>query len=166
MSSPQVIDETSPGIDADDAPLTFRRRAGNDAELDVTPMIDMVFLLLIFFLVTSQPDQQTSVDLPEAHYGVPVSQLDAVVFTIGEGSVRNAPVYAADGRISGTELPEDASERREEIRRLVEKGRGENKGSVMIKADKNVAHREVAAIIKAASQVEGVKIHLAVLEDE
>jgi biopolymer transport protein ExbD len=36
----------------------------------------------------------------------------------------------------------------------------------VIKGDKNVAHRDVAQLVKAASQVNGVKIHLAVLDTE
>jgi len=34
----------------DEAPLVARRRPG-EAELDFTPMIDVTFLLLIFFMV-------------------------------------------------------------------------------------------------------------------
>ena len=38
------------------------------------------------------------------------------------------------------------------------------KDNVLIKADRNVAHRDVARVIKAVSRVEGAKIFLAVLE--
>ena len=40
----------------------------------------------------------------------------------------------------------------------------QNKDNVIIKADRNVAHREVARVIKAVSRVPGAKIFLAVLE--
>ena len=46
----------------------------------------------------------------------------------------------------------------------VEAGVNENKMNVLIKAEKNVAHREVARVAAAASRVEGIRLHLAVLE--
>jgi biopolymer transport protein ExbD len=152
----------------DDAPLlsTRRRSRMGDIDMDITPMIDMTFLLLIFFLVSSTPDQQTAIDLPPAQHGVGVSQLESVVFTIAEGGVNAAPVYAADGRIPGTELPDEPDARRDRVRELVEEGFRDDKTSVVIKGDKNVAHRDVAQLVKAASQVNGVKIHLAVLDSE
>jgi len=142
------------------------RRPLVEAEMDITPMIDLTFLLLIFFLVSSTPDKSTVVDLPEANHGIGVSQLNSVIFTIGMGGLNVAPVYNADGRIPGTELSDNLEIRSKQIVEAVEKGFRENKTDVVIKADRDVAHREVARVIRAASQVEGVKIHLAVLETQ
>lgn len=144
----------------------LRRPRDEDVDMDITPMIDMTFLLLIFFLVSSTPDQQTSVDLPKAYHGVGVSQRNATIFTIGEGGVGGAPVYAADGRIPGTELPDDLDLRSQRIEELVQEGIHEDKTNVVIKGDKNVAYREVARVVKAVSRVNNVKIHLAVLEEQ
>jgi biopolymer transport protein ExbD len=42
---------------------------GDDLELDMSPMIDMVFLLLIFFIVASQViDDKPEVDIPPAAF--------------------------------------------------------------------------------------------------
>ena len=38
-------------------------------ELSITPMIDVTFLLLVFFLVCSKVATQDAVDLPPARYG-------------------------------------------------------------------------------------------------
>jgi biopolymer transport protein ExbD len=157
-------DEPAPVEEA--RPVRAPRRKQEDVDLDITPMIDMVFLLLIFFLVSSTPDQQTSIQLPEALHGVAVTQNDAVIFTLGEGGVGTAPAYAADGRVPGSELPDEPKARAEQVRDLIEAGFRDDKTSVVIKGDRNVAHRDVAHIIKAASQVKGVKIHLAVLDSE
>ena len=140
--------------------LRGRRRSSDEEDIDITPMIDLVFLLLIFFLVSSIPDQQTAVDLPAAAHGASVSQVQSVLFTVAD----NGSVYAADGRVPGKELPDDAEAARAKIRQLVEAGVREDKTDVVIKADKNVAHRKVAGIIKAVSQVSGIKIHLAVTD--
>jgi biopolymer transport protein ExbD len=78
--------------------------------------------------------------------------------------VNAAPAYAADGRIPGAELPDEPAARARRVRELVENGFREDKTKVVIKGDRNVAHREVAQLIKAASQVSGIKLHLAVMD--
>lgn len=146
--------------------LAPRVNRDDDVDMDITPMIDITFLMLIFFLVASTPDQQTSVELPKANHGIGVAQLESVLFTVGEGGLESAPVYNSDGKIPEFLLSNDLKKREEEIRTAVEKGFLDDKQNVVIKADRTVAFREVARVIKAASKVEGIKIHLAVLETE
>ena len=43
-----------------------RRHVKDEGDLDITPMIDITFLLLIFFLVASTSEMQDAVKLPEA----------------------------------------------------------------------------------------------------
>ena len=90
--------------------------------------------------------------------------LHSTLFTVGEGGLDYAPVYAADGKIPEFQLSDDLSERNRQLRTAVEKGFLENKSNIVIKADKTVAFREVARVIKEVSKIEGVKIHLAILE--
>jgi biopolymer transport protein ExbD len=150
-------------LEPEPEPMRLRRRAAREEEdIDITPMIDLVFLLLIFFLVSSIPDQQTAIDLPSAAHGGSVSQVHSVLFTVAD----SGSVYAADGRVPGKELPDDAQARRAKVRELVEAGVREDKTDVVIKGDKNVAHREIAELIKSVSQVNGIKIHLAVMDEE
>jgi len=148
---------------APEAPLIRRRDRGEDVEMDITPMIDITFLLLIFFIVCSTPDQKSSFELAEARHGKGVSERNSIFITISAESADPAPIYLADG-IRGESLPNDPDEQAEKIREAVEKGRRDLKDNVLIKADRNVAYREVAQVIKAVSRVEGAKIHLAVLE--
>jgi biopolymer transport protein ExbD len=48
--------------------MKFRRRPRENLEISMTPMIDVVFLLLIFFMVTTTFDRQSALKilLPEA----------------------------------------------------------------------------------------------------
>ncbi|WP_372809199.1 ExbD/TolR family protein [Pontiella sp.] len=47
-----------------------QKEIGEDLELDMSPMIDMVFLLLIFFIVASQIiDEKPQVAVPSAAHG-------------------------------------------------------------------------------------------------
>ena len=153
------FDDSQPDME----PL-LKQKSREDAEMDITPMIDITFLLLIFFLVCSTPDQQTAIELPKARHGKGVGERNSVMITISDEGIDSAPIYLADGKV-GESLPEDPDTQKEMIREAVEKGRqDENKENVLIKADRNVAYRDVAKVVKAVSRVEGAKIHLAVLE--
>ena len=48
--------------------MKFSRRARQEVEVNLTPLIDVVFLLLIFFMVSTTFTKEThlSIDLPEA----------------------------------------------------------------------------------------------------
>ena len=70
--------------------MARRNKRGDDASgFNITPMIDMTFLLLIFFMVTSHlTDMEAAkpVDLPEAELGVvPDDRSKRVVLTIDAG---------------------------------------------------------------------------------
>jgi biopolymer transport protein ExbD len=147
------------------APLMPPRSAAVDDEMDITPMIDMTFLLLIYFLLVATPDIRTSVDLPQATHGGAVSQRDATVITVGQGSGEQAPVYLADGEIASARLTGGPESHRDAIAQHVRKGLQESdRTNVVIKADRRVPHRDVSRVMRAVSLVEGVKLHLGVLE--
>ena len=52
----------------DEAPeeVVFAKNFRDTGEMDLTPMVDMTFLLLIFFMVTASFSMQKSLDLPAA----------------------------------------------------------------------------------------------------
>lgn len=51
-------------IDEDQAVLSFEHKDDSDKEVDMTPMIDCVFLLLIFFVVTASFQLQKALEIP------------------------------------------------------------------------------------------------------
>jgi biopolymer transport protein ExbD len=150
----------------DEAPLVRSRERTEDADMDITPMIDITFLLLIFFVVCSIADRQTSIELAKATHGKGVTERDSIIITVAGGGIDAAPVYLSDG-VAGAPLAGDWDAQRDLIESAVSQAQSDaQKENVLIKADRHVAHRDVARVIKAASRVEGMKIHLAVLEDE
>jgi len=152
--------------DEDQGPVVARRPVQESAELDITPMIDITFLLLIFFLVASTTDVQSSVELPPARYGKGVSDRTSVILTVAErGGPGPARVYLDDGT-GGSPLPDDPAAQEEQIAQYVRQGFDEGKSKVLVKAGKGVRHREVSRVAAAAGQVEGVEMYLAVLEIE
>lgn len=54
--------------------------------IDMTPMVDVAFLLLIFFMSTSQfdPPQKIPINLPDSHSNLKVPESDVLVLGIGK----------------------------------------------------------------------------------
>ncbi len=84
-------------------PLVFRRPL-EDAEMDITPMIDITFLLLIFFLVASRLDEDAPVELPTARYGAPWPRRVPFRSPWRRATAEHAEVYLADGRASDRQI--------------------------------------------------------------
>ena len=152
---------------ASDSPLGPRKRPQEDTEMDITPMIDCTFLLLIFFTVTSTPDAQTALNLAPAKYGVGISQRDSIIISIAEnGESQPATVYLADGKV-GEPLPSAPADQEAAIRKAVEEGLAEGKQEVLIKAEQGVLHRDVSRVAAAAGGVsDTIKLNLAVMESK
>ncbi len=144
--------------------IHFRPPKLEGEEIDMTPMIDCVFLLLIFFLVGSVPDLQTAVELAPARYGTGTDPNTATIVTVADrGSSGPALIYLADGKI-GAPLPDDPAAQQAAVASAVRKGFRNGKTGVLVKAERSVKHREVSRVAAAAGQVEGVKLYLAVFE--
>ena len=150
------------------AKLRLRKQV-TDTEMDITPMIDITFLLLIFFLVASKMDQSTAVKLPPARHATAVATRNAVVVTIDAATDgATATVYKGDGvsevsKINTVDLAAMEAELEEYVAdTLLEDSR---KTQVLIKAAGALRHRDVARVVQAVSRVADVQgLHVAVLE--
>lgn len=157
--------------DLDERPQALKpREALEDTEMDITPMIDITFLLLIFFIVSSKMDPSSNVPLPPAKTGVAVPVKASIIISVGPGDTADAPakVYKGDGI-----NPENAFEggdlaaQEEAIAAYVEDAMQEDptKLYVLIKAAKGIKYREVSRVQDAVSKPESVKqLHIAVME--
>lgn len=148
----------------DEAPL-WRRRELDDSELDITPMIDITFLLLIFFLVAARLDQEAPVDLPSARHGTAVAVKNSVIITLGLGDRGVATVYTGDGKSEARQLgTSDLDAQSDAITAYVSQElTGSEKTNVLIKAEKGVRHRDVARVTEAVGKVDR-NLYVAVLE--
>ena len=75
--------------------MKFRRRAQRDNSINLTPLIDVVFLLLIFFMVTTTFTRETRmlISLPEAEADAMASEQTTLELLISkDGS------YAVNGK--------------------------------------------------------------------
>lgn len=151
---------------ADDEPIISKNSKHNEANFDITAMIDLVFMMNIFFLVTMVSAALEEIDLPSSSHCVAADAEASVVVSILES--------AADGdagRVflgpasSGAEL-ETLDDQERQIRIAVEEGVELKKNTFLIKAERNVRLRDVARVGGWAASVEGVELKLAVIEKD
>ncbi len=143
MSS--VIEE--PDIEEDDD-FEMPRKKRDDDVMDITPMIDITFLLLIFFVVCSKMDPTQMGKIPEAQNGIAISAKESAVVFI-EPAGKDKVILK---RIDGTEFSSDeetqTTELIEYISEELKTTRGEEKNHVMIMGDGEVAVGEVTRVQK------------------
>jgi biopolymer transport protein ExbD len=141
-----------------------RTKVETSAEFDITAMIDLVFMMNIYFLVTFITIALGELDLPTANHA---SALDAEVATIITMTVGSdglsAVVFLGDG--DKGEAIHDPAEQQQRIAAAVEEAVREARTAVLLKAEKNVRLREIARISSAAVR-EGVTLHMAVIEKD
>jgi biopolymer transport protein ExbD len=154
----------TPTIDAA-GPIIRSRPVTGDNNLDMTPMIDVTFLLLIFFLVTSSPDVRAALDLPKAEHGSGISKRTALTVSVAAGDDGSGVVvYLADVK-SGEPLPSNRTAQEEAVRRATEEALGRGVDRVLIQAERRVRFRDVERLVRAAT-IPGVSVHLAVTESD
>ncbi len=118
-----------------------------DAEINITPMLDIVFIMLIFFIVTTSFTKETGATIikPLAEQAIALQN-----GTILIGIRPNGEIWMAKRQI---EL--------REVRQMVERARAENpQGSVVIVADRGARIGSVTQLMDQVrlAGVEGVAI--------
>lgn len=142
-----------------------------DDEMDITPMIDVTFLLLIFFMVTSKMNQVKG-DLPPARNGIGVNAKDAIVISIFNLDP-DPEIYMTEhkrsmGVVTQSELgPLSLEEVTEHVREEV----ASNRKVVIIKADRELPSGFVEDVARAAGEAdpnlgteEGLQFFIGVLD--
>ncbi len=129
--------------------MNFSRRKRPPLELTLTPMIDVVFLLLIFFMVTTTFNRQTElkINLPEAHGEETEAVEKLIILTINaEG------IYF----ISGDDgLPHQLVNQKNETlkRALIQAAGNSRKIPFIISADGKAPHQAVVTALDIASHL-------------
>jgi biopolymer transport protein ExbD len=124
--------------------LKFRRQRLDDVSVNLTPLIDVVFLLLIFFMVSTTFTKEThlNIDLPEADGEIsetPAHQVEILINEAGQYTV-NAQ------RLFDTELDTLKSA----IQQLAQ---GDTSLPMVITADAQTPHQAVVRAMDAAGQM-------------
>ncbi len=139
-----------------------RKPMKDDAHFDITAMIDLVFMMNIFFLVTWVGSAMTEIDLPAVQHAAAVDGDMAVFVTVQPDFARDSvKVFIGDGEVGEALTEHEAQEKA--IRRAVEEGRADGKNAIVFKAEKKIRLREIARLTSAAA-LEGMQLNMAVLE--
>ena len=142
---------------ADDDPFAKRTSVGN-AHLDFTSLIDILFLLLIFFMYTAAVAIEQQVDTPAARQSDETNPTDMTVVTILASDVTGAiPQY-----VLGNGKGEKGSI--EDVKRLIADGKRAGRSQVMIKAERTVPHRYVNEVAKLVTKLDAGNVLIAVKE--
>lgn len=124
--------------------MKFRRQLREDTSVNLTPLIDVVFLLLIFFMVstTFTRETQLSIDLPEAQ-GKPTESVEEQIEILVDES--------GNYRVNGEALIDT---RMRTLQAAIYKiSAGDTTLPMTISADAQAAHEDVVQAMDAAGQM-------------
>ena len=123
---------------------------------DVTPLIDVVFLLIVFFLVSShlaRQETQLELALPTAASGHEINESLTARVTIN---------VMADGQLL---LGSEQVQAEEISRRLqVERQETSDDLEIRIRADRNLAYRHIEPLLLACAEAKVWNVSFAVVE--
>jgi biopolymer transport protein ExbD len=120
--------------------MQFRRPRREDARIDITPLVDMVFLLLIFFMLST-----TFIVTPGIKVNLPQSSAEKVTQEKNEVEV----VITEDNKVFVENMLLDRGELEH---RLAAVARRDPQTLVIIKADAKSLHGKVVEVMDIAKQ--------------
>jgi biopolymer transport protein ExbD len=135
-------------IDDESDDFALPRKKRDDDEMDITPMIDITFLLLIFFIVCSTMDPTKIGQIPEADNGLAIAAKNSAVIFINPGAGDDVLLSRYDGTEFSTDEDAQASEIIEYITEEMERAQGKSKKHVMLFGDGEVKVGQVTRIQK------------------
>jgi len=128
-----------------------RAAAEDEAQIDLTPMLDVVFIMLIFFIVTASFIKEAGIEVnrPEAATSQPKENVNILVAINA-----NNEIWMDKRRIDARA-----------VRANIERMHAENpKGAVVIQADNKSNTETVAAVLDAAREAGVMDVSLATEE--
>ncbi len=124
--------------------MMLRHKSKDDPELNLTPLIDVVFLLLIFFMVSTTFDRESelSIELPEASGKVAPSEQFKIEISIDS----QGRYFVNEKRVKDKKLIT--------LKRAIKLTLGDNKEpKLIISADRKTPHEAVVRAMDAARQL-------------
>lgn len=132
-------------------------RKEQSVEINLTPLIDVVFLLLIFFMVSTTFDRHArlKVQLPQAESKAQQTQNDPVVLSIDA----SGKYFINDRQVVNTQL--------DTLKQALLKTVADRQDvTVLLRADGRTPHQAVVRAMDAASQLGLTKLSIATVESK
>ncbi|ERI50863.1 ExbD/TolR family protein [Pseudomonas sp. NPDC077649] len=137
--------------------MKFRRKPRESVEINLASLIDVVFILLLFFVVTTTFTRETQlkVDLPEAVSGTPpeqteLKQLEILIGTDGAFSVNGKALL--ESNLSNL------------MAALQKESDGDNSLPLIISADGKTPHQAVITAMDAAGKLGFAHLRITTVE--
>lgn len=139
--------------------MKFRRKPRENVEINLASLIDVVFILLLFFVVTTTFTRETQlkVDLPEAASGTPpedtaLKQMEVLISAEGSYSLNGQALLKSDlGSLMAALGKESA---------------GDNSLPLVISADAQTPHQAVITAMDAAGKLGFAHLRITTVEAE
>lgn len=137
--------------------MKFKRDSSEDLELNLTPLIDVVFLLLIFFMVstTFQKESEISLQLPRASDSQSSSEVDRVEVIINAAGT----FYVNDQELVQNDIATLQNA-------LYEVSGGDRDLPLSIRADAQTPHQSVVVAMDAAARLGMLRMSIATSRSE
>jgi len=137
--------------------VKFRRRRRESVDIGLAPLIDVVFILLLFFVVTTTFTRETQlrVDLPEAASGTPpeaseVKQLEVLIDVDGNYTLNGKPLVKHDLDTLMAALDKESA--------------GDRALPMVISADGKTPHQAVITAMDAAGKLGFARLRITTVE--
>jgi biopolymer transport protein ExbD len=135
--------------------VKFQRSMKEEVSVNMTPLIDVVFLLLIFFMVTTTFSRNTNIliNLPEANGETSEQQPIEIEILIAKNGT-----YSINGRQLVNAQIETL------MRTVADVSGGDTTISLIITADANTSHQSVVTAMDAVAQLGFTTFNIATRE--
>lgn len=132
--------------------MNLRARKDDDVDLNLTPLIDVVFLLLIFFMVST-----TFVKESEIKLDLPIASTAALP---AEDSTVKIAIDARGRYFVNEQLL--VNSQAETLEKAIKEAAGDDKSPlIIVNADKQTSHQSVISVLDAARRLEFLRINFA-----
>jgi biopolymer transport protein ExbD len=164
-ATPRPPDDDAPPPE----PVKLPKRETIDSEMDMTPMVDVTFLLLIFFMVTAAFSLQKSLEIPKPKQDEPSINAqqqdpedDPAYVTVFVDEFNTYRVVTVDWDV-------EAPSEQELLRKLREARNGDSAGNIptklLVKAHGDSLHEKVVAALDAGTEVGMEQVQLMTVEE-
>lgn len=132
--------------------MNLQQHRRDDLDVNITPLIDIVFLLLIFFMVSTTFERESEIDvtLPEAAIDAPQEQSDVI-----EIVVSSEGMFFINGK---RVINKQVSTLKQALLKVAN---GREDPPIIISADAHATHQAVVTVMDAARQLGFVHLSFA-----
>jgi len=147
----------------DDEALSMGRLERKSDELDLIPMVDCVFLLLVFYMITASYAMQKTIEM-----GKPAAEKKGAIQSVqsSDDLAQSSVVVQIDARnrISVDDVPLASASGLSDVLRA--KMNGEQKNELVVEADPRAFNETVVAVVDAAHELQFQHIRMAMTAGE